>query len=63
MSYSFAMIRFLLTTLLAFAAAFAQTAPAKHKVFFNRFRLQELSIMIADADGKNERPLVPRRYT
>ena len=26
--------------------------PAKHKVFFNRFRLQELSIMIADADGE-----------
>ena len=53
------MIRFLLTTLLTFATAFAQTAPAKHKVFFNRFRLQELTIMIADADGKNERPLVP----
>ena len=53
------MIRFLLTTLLTFATGFAQTAPAKHKVFFNRFRLQELSIMIADADGRNERPLVP----
>ncbi len=31
----------------------------KHKVLFNRFRLQELSVMIADADGKNERTLVP----
>ena len=53
------MIRFLLTTVLVFATGAAQTAPAKHKVFFNRFRLQELSIMIADADGRNERPLVP----
>ena len=53
------MIRLLLATLLTFVTGFAQTAPAKHKVFFNRFRLQELSIMIADADGRNERPLVP----
>ena len=53
------MIRLLLATLLAFVTGFAQTAPAKHKVFFNRFRLQELAIMIADADGRNERPLVP----
>jgi TolB protein len=53
------MIRFLLTTILTFATGFAQLAPAKHKVFFNRFRLQELSIMIADADGRNGRPLVP----
>ena len=53
------MIRFLLTTLLTFATGFAQTAPPKHKVFFNRFRLQEVSIMIADADGRNERALVP----
>ncbi len=53
------MIRFLLVTLLTFAAGLADPAPAKHKVLFNRFRLQELSIMIADADGKNERPLVP----
>jgi TolB protein len=48
------MIRFLLATILTFATGFAQPAPAKHKVFFNRFRLQELSIMVADADGRNE---------
>ncbi len=53
------MTRFLLAALLAFTTGFVQPAPAKHKVFFNRFRLQELSIMIADADGRNERPLVP----
>ena len=53
------MIRLLLATLLTFVTGFAQTAPAKHKVLFNRFRLQELSIMIADADGRNERPLAP----
>ena len=53
------MTRFLLTTLLALGTGFAQPAPAKHKLLFNRFRLQELSIMIADADGRNERPLVP----
>ena len=53
------MIRLLLATLLTVVTGFAQTAPAKHKVFFNRFRLQELAIMIADADGRNERPLVP----
>ena len=53
------MMRFLLTTLLTLAAGFAQTAPPKHKVFFNRFRLQEVAIMIADADGSHERPLVP----
>ena len=53
------MLRLLLPTLLTLAAGFAPTAPAKHKVFFNRFRLQEVSIMIADADGRNERPLVP----
>src|SRR6187549_3943986 len=53
------MIRLLLATLLTLVTAFAQTAPAKHKVFFNRFRLHELTVMIADADGGNERPLVP----
>src|SRR5437868_13170888 len=53
------MIRFLLAALLALGAASAPTVPAKHKVFFNRFRLQEVAIMIADADGSHERPLVP----
>jgi TolB protein len=53
------MIRFTLTTLLILASGFAPAASAKHKVFFNRFRLQEVAIMIADADGSHERPLVP----
>lgn len=53
------MLQLRLTFLLTVATAFAQAAPAKHKVLFNRFRLQELSIVIADADGKNERTLVP----
>jgi len=58
MTYSAPMIRFLLATFLTLSAGLAPAGPAKHKVFFNRFRLQELSIMIADADGRNERPLV-----
>ena len=49
----------LLAMLLALTAGLEQTAPTRHTVFFNRFRLQDLSIMIADADGSNERPLVP----
>lgn len=50
---------YVLTTLLCLAAGFAQTAPPKHRVLFNRFRKPEIEIMIADADGKNERVLAP----
>src|SRR4051812_16197464 len=39
------------------ATAFAQSPAPKHKVLFNRFRWPEVQIMIADADGKNERIL------
>lgn len=48
----------LFATLLWAAAALAE-APAKHKVLFNRFRMPETQIVIADADGKNERVLAP----
>jgi TolB protein len=40
-------------------AATAETPTAKHKILFNRFRLPDVQVMIADADGKNERLLVP----
>lgn len=33
--------------------------PRKHRVLFNRFLIPDLALFIADADGKNERPLVP----
>ncbi len=58
------MRRSILPTLLCAAAAIVQTgaaqAPApKHKILFNRFRMPEIQVMIADADGKNERLLAP----
>ena len=31
----------------------------KHRVLFNRFLIPDIGLFIADADGKNERPLVP----
>src|ERR1700730_12866224 len=34
----------------------AQTA-VKHRVLFNRFRVPEIGLFVADADGKNERAL------
>src|SRR5215469_11252393 len=34
-------------------------APRKHRVLFNRFMIPDLALFIADADGRNERPLVP----
>ncbi|HYL34502.1 MAG TPA: hypothetical protein VEV17_01170 [Bryobacteraceae bacterium] len=34
-------------------------AAAKHRVLFNRFLIPDLGLFIADADGKNERALVP----
>jgi TolB protein len=52
-----------LTTFLCLAAGFAQTAPARHRILFNRFRVPEIEIMIADADGKNERVLAPHGET
>ncbi len=53
------MRRFLLTAFLCLAGGSAQTAPPKHRILFNRFRMPEIEIMIADADGKNERVLAP----
>jgi hypothetical protein len=35
----------------------AQSAP-KHRLLFNRFRVAEIELMIADADGSNARPVV-----
>src|SRR6476619_6856439 len=32
---------------------------ARHRVLFNRYRVPEIGLFIADADGKNERALVP----
>ena len=32
-------------------------APVKHRVLFNRFRMPEIALFVADADGKNERAL------
>jgi TolB protein len=49
----------LLTTFLSLAAGFAQSVPPTHRILFNRFRMPEIEIMIADADGKNERILAP----
>src|ERR1700690_3642540 len=37
----------------------AQT-PAKHRVLFNRFRVPEIGLFVADAAGKNERALPHR---
>jgi Tol biopolymer transport system component len=53
------MRNYVLATWLCLTAGFAQTAPPKHRVLFNRFRMPEIQIMIADADGKNERVLAP----
>jgi hypothetical protein len=44
--------------LLGALACGAQTG-AKHRVLFNRYRVPEIGLFIADADGKNERALVP----
>jgi Tol biopolymer transport system component len=49
-----------LLLLVATLAPLAQPA-AKHRVLFNRFRVPEIAIFLADADGKNERPIVPHR--
>jgi Tol biopolymer transport system component len=32
---------------------------AKHRVLFNRYRVPDVGVFISDADGKNERALVP----
>src|SRR5438105_648103 len=53
------MHKLLLTTLLWSVAGSAQTGPPRHRVLFNRFRMPEIEIVIADADGKNERVLAP----
>jgi Tol biopolymer transport system component len=36
----------------------ATQSTAKHRILFNRFRVPEFGLFIADADGKNERRLV-----
>src|SRR3974390_3050365 len=46
-------------SLLLLSTGFAQTAPPKHRILFNRFRVPDVEIVIADADGKNERVLAP----
>ena len=43
------------------ALASSGQGAAKHRVLFNRFRVPEMALFIADADGKNERALVPHR--
>src|SRR6185436_7778133 len=53
------MRNYVLAAWVCLTAGFAQTAPPKHRVLFNRFRMPEIQIMIADADGKNERVLAP----
>jgi TolB protein len=46
--------------LFCFAALLCGAQPAaKHRILFNRFRVPEFALFVADADGKNERPLVP----
>src|SRR6266403_1574440 len=51
------------TLLLLLLAALATTVQpaARHRVLFNRFRFPEIALFLADADGKNERPLVPHK--
>jgi Tol biopolymer transport system component len=49
----------LLASLLA-VAAYTQNAQ-RHRVLFNRFRMPEVAVFVADPDGKNERLLVPHR--
>src|SRR5262252_3096426 len=46
-------------TLLFLSPGFAESPSPRHRVLFNRFRMPEIEIMIADADGKNERVLAP----
>jgi TolB protein len=53
------MRKYFLIAVLCLAAGSAQTPKAKHKVLFNRFRMPEVQIMMADGDGKNERLLAP----
>lgn len=53
------MIRKVLLTSCCLVAGFGQTVPPSHRILFNRFRMPEIEIMIADADGKNERILAP----
>src|SRR5579859_2362721 len=44
--------------LVAALAGDAHAAP-KHRVLFNRFRVPDVALFIADAEGRNERALVP----
>src|SRR6202158_5463959 len=51
-----------LTAWLLLLGAFQSSAqtPAKHRVLFNRFRVPEIGLFVADAEGKNERALPHR---
>ena len=57
------MVKSLIYALSLSLAAAASNAPAaaKHKVLFNRFRMPEIALFIADADGQREHPLTPHR--
>ena len=48
----------LLTGLLCGALVCGAQPAVKHRVLFNRFRVPEFGLFVADADGKNERRLV-----
>src|SRR5947209_7055597 len=52
------MRRLLFVTLLSLLVCSSQVA-AKHRILFNRYRVPEIGLFVADADGKNERALVP----
>ena len=39
----------------------AQKHSSKHRVLFNRYLVPAMTVYIADADGKNERALVPTK--
>ena len=45
------------------AALLGSASAAKHRILFNRYRVPETALFIADADGKNERAVAPHRET
>jgi Tol biopolymer transport system component len=50
------------TFLILLALSLAAVAqPAKHRILFNRYRVPEIALFVADADGKNERAAVSHR--
>ena len=46
-------------TITTFAPVSGSAKAAKHKVAFNRYQVPVMTLYIADADGKNERALLP----